>query len=1033
MLRKKITLAFLYLFSLGSLLAQTQQITGTVVSAIDSEPIIGANIRVKGQAGGTVTDIDGRFSLQSVANDVLVISYIGFRTMEINIKGKSALNIVMIEDTRMLNEVVAVGYMTQKKADLTGAVSVVSTESLKTTASTDPMRSLQGRIAGVTITTDGSPSGKGKVRIRGIGSINSGQDPLFVIDGVPTTYSLNSLNTNDIESMQVLRDAASASIYGSRAANGVIIITTKKGKENGDGKNYIDFSSNLTFSFYTSQSKMKLLNSEQYVQAMTQAAINDGLDPVKYASNFGILLTKNSDGTYSGSSLYDGYINTNRTMKYSNTDWLDEISRTGVFQNYDISFRRGSNKGTSMFSLGYKGNEGILKYTNFNSLSARMNTSYNLGKIVTVGENFTVTKSNYVDDPGVEQNALKIAPIVPVYEEDGKTFAGPVGGMSDRQNPMRQLYQNKDNNKSVWRIFGNAYVDIKPIKGLLLRSNFGIDYDEYFARNLSYTFHSDVVNNSTASVTVAEANDVRWNWSNTAQYDFKLQEHAISILTGMELYKRKRIDISSKTEGYDLETVNYMWPDASKGVQNAYGNQSGYALVSFFGKANYNYNDLYLASFTIRHDGSSRFGTNNRYATFPAVTLGWRISNEPFMASTNEWLNYLKIRASWGMTGNQEISNTARYGLYYADYGNDRVTGTAYDLNLTGSGNFPSGYRQTQATNNNLKWETAIQYNGGVDFELCNGAIYGSYDAYIKDVKDMLISPSYLGSKGEGGASWANGPDMRNWGMEFSLGYRKDLGHDFKLDISGNLDFYHNKVTYLPETATGSYAHTTKENLVQGKQPYGAKVGYVVDGIFQNSEEVKDSGQKGARIGGLKYLDLDENGSISSDDQTWIYDPVPDFSFGLNIILNYKKIDLSMFWQGVYGVDVWNDQKSQTDFWAITDAGSNKGTRVLKAWSATNTSSTIPALTTNNTADEGRSSTYFVENGSYMKLRSLQIGYDTSIQWLKKIGVSSSRVYVSGSNLLTLKSNSLTCSDPENPSWSYPLSSSISFGLQVSF
>ena len=371
--------------------------------------------------------------------------------------------------------------------------------------------------------------------------------------------------------------------------------------------------------------------------------------------------------------------------------------------------------------------------------------------------------------------------------------------------------------------------------------------------------------------------------------------------------------------------------------------------------------------------------------------------------------------------------------MFVADYGADRVTSTAYDLFLQGSGLFPSGYRTTQSANNNLKWETTIQYNIGLDFSLFKNSVYGTVDGYIKDVKDMLISPAYLGAMGEGGASWYNGPSLRNWGMEFLLGYRKSINNDLSLDLSANIDFFRNKVTYLPTTATGSYAHTTSENLVEAGVPYGSIVGYVVEGLDQNKEEVMASGQENARVGGLKYADLDGNGIINSDDQTWIYNPVPKFSYGLNIALNYKDFDLSMFWQGVYGQDIYNNQKFQTDFWSLTDAGSNKGCRLLDAWTTENTQSTIPALTTNNTSDEGRTSSYFVENGSYLKLRSLQIGYNVPNKVISKLKMSSARVYVSGQNLLTIKSKSLTCSDPENSNWAYPLATSLSFGFQLSF
>lgn len=1017
---------------------QNQQISGTVTSKVDGMSVIGATVIETGNpTNGTVTDLDGKFTINVKLGAKLTISYIGYTS--VTVKAVPNVNIVLSEDSEMLDEVVVTGYTTQRKADLTGSVAVVSTDELKTISDTDPMRALQGKVPGMTITATGSPSGTGTVRIRGIGSFNSSQDPLYVIDGVPTTATLNSLNTNDIESMQILKDAASASIYGSRAANGVIIITTKQGKK-GD-KLKVDFSTNLTAQFYTSQSTMQLCNTSEYATAMAQAALNDGLDPVAYASNYGLNLNATAGfkisaynpatgdyQNYTVNGLYDGYINANKTMKCSNTDWLNAISRVGFSQSYNLSLSNATDKSSSMFSLGYKNNSGILKYTDFENISARMNTSYNINKIVSVGENFTVTYTNQVDCAPME-NALKMAPTVPIYEIDGETFSGPVGGMSDRQNPLRELYHNKDNRMEVWRLFGNAYVDIKPIAGLTLRSNFGLDYDEAFTHSFAYTFHSDIVNNDTPSTTVAQANDLKWTWTNTANYNFTIDNHTFTILAGMELYRQKRIDISGYAEDFAVETPDYMWPDAATGIERATGIENGYSLVSFFGKVDYNWQDLILASFTIRRDGSSRFGKNNRYGTFPAATLGYRISK----LINKNWLDDLKLRLSWGETGNQAISNTARYSLFVADYGADRVTSTAYDLFLQGSGLFPSGYRTTQSANNNLKWETTIQYNIGLDFSLFKNSVYGTVDGYIKDVKDMLISPAYLGAMGEGGASWYNGPSLRNWGMEFLLGYRKSINNDLSLDLSANIDFFRNKVTYLPTTATGSYAHTTSENLVEAGVPYGSIVGYVVEGLYQNKEEVMASGQENARVGGLKYADLDGNGIINSDDQTWIYNPVPKFSYGLNIALNYKDFDLSMFWQGVYGQDIYNNQKFQTDFWSLTDAGSNKGCRLLDAWTTENTQSTIPALTTNNTSDEGRTSSYFVENGSYLKLRSLQIGYNVPNKVISKLKMSSARVYVSGQNLLTIKSKSLTCSDPENSNWAYPLATSLSFGFQLSF
>ena len=1038
-MKTSILTTMLALFAIFGLRAENITVHGSVFSRTDGEPLIGATVLCNANNAGTATDLDGNFQLNVPEGSTLKITYVGYTSRDV--KAENYVTVYLDEDSELLDELVVVGYQTVRKADLTGAVSVVSTDDLETSPDTDPMRALQGKVPGMTITANGSPSGIGSVRIRGIGSFNASQDPLFVIDGVPTTASLNSLNMNDIESMQVLKDAASASIYGSRAANGVIIITTKKGSKNKDQRVNVSFSTNLTAQFYSSQSKMKLLNTSGYATAMAQAALNDGLDPVAYASSYGLNLNAASGypirvydiasgnwRNYTVNGQYDGFINRNQTMRLSDTDWLDGISRTGFSQSYDASVSTASDKGSALFSLGYKRNDGILKYTNFENISARMNSSYNICPIVTIGENFTLTYTKQVDCQPLE-NALKMPSAIPVFEIDGTTYAGPVGSMADRQNPLRELAFNKDNALSIWRLFGNAYIDIKPFKGFLFRSNFGLDYDAAFIHSYNYTFHSDIVNNDTNSTTLSQANDSKWTWSNTINYSFNIaNDHEFMVLAGMELFRQSRIDFAAYNEQYAIETPDYMYPDAAIGVERASGNRSAYALVSFFGKIDYNWKNRLLASFTIRRDGSSRFGRNNRYGTFPAATLGYRISED----INKPWLNDLKVRLSWGKTGNQAISNTARYALYVSDYGNDRVTSTAYDLLLQQSGIFPSGYYASQTENPDLKWESTIQYNAGVDFSFLNDRLYGNIDAYIKDVKDMLINPAYLGAMGEGGASWMNGPSLRNEGMEFLIGWRDVLQNGFGYKVGLNFDFFRNHVTYLPGTTTGSYAHTTTENLVESHQPFGSIVGYKFAGLFQNQAEVDSYGQDNARVGGMKYADLDGDGHITSADQTWIFNPVPDLSFGLNVELNYKNFDLQMFWQGVIGQDVYNNQKFQNDFWSVTDAGSNKGVRVLDAWLPNvNTSSTIPMLTTNNTGDEGRTSSYFVENGSYAKLRTLQIGYTLPSKVLSKLRLSKVRFYISGQNLLTIKSKSLTCTDPENPNWAYPIPTSVSFGLQL--
>ncbi len=1013
-----------------------QEVSGNVVDET-GEPIIGATVMEKGTSNGVITDFDGNFKINVELGKTLVVTYIGCQDLEV--AAAPNLKLTLKEEANELNEVVVTGYQVQRKVDLTGSVSVVETKDFKT-SNTDPMASLQGKVPGMTIRSNGSPSGEADVHIRGIGSMGgSSTAPLYIVDGMPYSGSLNNLNANDIETMQVLKDAASASIYGSRAANGVIVITTKKGKK-GDNIN-IDFNASVSMSWMTQ--KMKLLNGQQYATALVQAALNDGKNPYDYAQNYGLSLTADggtpisvynpATGTmesYTVGGYYNGFMNAKQTMPYSDTDWVDEIGRTGITQNYDIAFSKASEKTTQLFSFGYKKALGVLKYTDFENFSARFNSSYKLNSIVRVGENAQFSYSNSVDCAPLE-NALKMAPTLPVYEIDGETFSGPVGGMSDRQNPMRELYHNKDNRLKKWRIFANAYVDITPLKGMLFRSNFGIDYTNGYIRSLQHTFDSDVVKNSTSASTMSQNHSTKWTWSNTLQYNFDIADsHNMNILAGIEHHRDYGIDFSARREDYPLETLDYMWPGAGTGIQTITGGGDSYKLMSYFGKIDYNWNDQLLASVTMRYDGSSRFGKNNQYGFFPSASLGYRLSKH----IKADWLHDWKVRVSYGVTGNQGMnSNNAHYGLYMANYGSDRENSTAYDVNLQGSGTLPSGYFKSQSANEDLKWEQSSQWNFGTDFSLFGGDLYGSYDLFLKKTKDMLVQPAFLGAIGFGGQTWINGPTLKNWGMEMNLGYRHTTAYGLSYNITGNVDFFRSKVTYLPENSKNSYEHNDYHNLAQDEKPYGSLIGYVVDGLYQSREDVLAHGQAGARVGGLKYADINGDGKINEADRTWIYNPVPNFSYGINVYLAYKNFDFTMFWQGVAGVDVINNQKYQTDFWSITDAGSNKGERLIDAWTPANSGSTIPALTTSNGADEGRMSSYFVENGSYAKMRTLQLGYKFPAQLAKKLLLSSVRVYLSGDNLLLIKSSSLTCSDPENTAWNYPHTASFTFGIQVGF
>lgn len=1038
---KRIFLSLVLMFAVTCMYAQTQ-ITGTVVDP-QGEPVIGATVMEKGTSNGTITDFDGNFTVKVKEGATLVFSFVGFDTQEL--PAKSGMHVTLSDANQMLNEVVVTGYTTQRKADLTGAVSTVNVSELAKQNENNPMKALQGRVPGMNIQADGNPSGAATVRIRGFGTLND-NNPLYIIDGVPTKSGMHELNGNDIESIQVLKDAASASIYGSRAANGVIIITTKRGKE---GKVRVDFDGSIAASFYAH--KIETLNARQFGQALWQANINDGKDPndklnnlIGYNYDWGY--DKNGNAQLWGITM-DNYLDTNGTLHAGDTDWFDEVTRTGVVQQYNVSISNGSEKGNSFFSLGYYDNKGTIKNSEFSRLSARANTDYKLlNDIVTIGENFTLNRTKGVDAPGdILKNALQFSPNFPIYAANGE-YAQPVEAFPERENPLSMLDRTKNNEYTLWRIFGDAHISITPFKNFMIRSTVGLDYSQKQQRNFQYPIVNGKIANAENSAEMHQDHWMRWMWNAIATYNLEIGKHRADAMIGMELNRSDDNWSSARRYGMAVLTTDFMWPSAGAGRQEAKGDGDGYSLMSFFGKANYTYNDTYMASFTLRRDGSSRFGKNNQYGTFPSASVGWRITQEKFMESTKSWLNDLKLRYSWGMTGNQEISNTARFTMYAPVvttelWDGEAPAGTVYDITGSNGGtSLPSGYIRKQIGNEDIKWETTTQHNLGIDFTLLGRDIYGSFDWFYKNTTDILVEMKGLGTQGEGSTQWINAGEVKNVGWELSLGYRHSLANGFSWDITGNISKYTNEVTKLPETvaAAGTYGGNGVFSVVG--HPMNSQVGYIADGLFRTQDEIYNHAtQEAAGLGRIRYLDIVKDGVINERDQTWIYDPTPDFSWGLNIYLQYKDWDLSMFWQGIQGVDInCYDYKTQTDFWRNTyDAVNlpylNKGTRVLDAWSPANPGSDIPALSTKDAANEGRLSSYYIEDGSFAKLRTIQLGYNLPKSLVSKAKLERVRVYASAQNLLTIKSKKFTGVDPENPGFGYPIPLNLTFGMNVSF
>ena len=1015
--------------------AQVEEASGNVTDN-SGEPVIGATVTVVGGQGnaGTVTDIDGNFTVQVQSGSKLSISFMGYKTQVL--KAAKGLRIVLEEDAKLLNEVVVTGYTTQRKADLTGAISVVSVDEIAKQNENNPIKALQGRVPGMNITADGSPSGTATVRIRGIGTLNN-NDPLYIVDGVPTKAGMHELNGNDIESIQVLKDAASASIYGSRAANGVIIITTKKGKE---GKVKVDFDGSISVSSYVN--RMKVLNAKEFGQVMWRAYMNDGMDPNTNGLGYNYDWSYNEQGNpvLNGISMKK-YLDDAGTTPAADTDWFDEVTRKGVVQQYNVSVSKGSDKGSSFFSLGYYKNLGIIKESDFERFSARMNTEYKLLKnnSLTVGEHFTVNRTSEVAAPGgFLQNVLQFNPSLPIYTEDGN-YAGPVGGYPDRYNPVAVLERNKDNRYTYWRMFGDAYINLNPFKGFNIRTTFGLDYSQKQQRFFTYPVTEGNVANDKNAVEAKQEHWTKWMWNAIATYNKEIGQHRFDLMAGMELNRQDDIYFSGYKEGFAVLKPDYMWPDAGTTGAQAYGGGSGYSLVSFFGKANYNYADKYMASFTIRRDGSSRFGKNNRYATFPSVSAGWRINQENFLKKAS-WIDDLKIRASWGQTGNQEIDNLARYTIFVSNYGvgenGGQSYGTSYDIAGTNGGStLPSGFMRNQIGNDDIKWETTTQTDLGLDFAFLGNTLYGNFDWYFKKTKDILVYMPGIAVMGEGSSQWINAGEMENRGFEFNIGYRNKTNFGLKYDITANISSYRNKITALPTTvaANGTFGGNGVKSVIG--HPMGAQVGYVCDGIFKSQEEIDNHAtQEGAGLGRMRWKDLDHDGKITELDQTWIYDPVPDFTYGFNIYLEYKNFDFTAFFQGVQGVDIISDLKKETDIWAGLNIGNlNKGRRLLSAWSVDNPTSDIPALTLSDNNNEKRVSSYWVENGSYLKLRTIQLGYNFPQSIASKLSMQRLRMYVSAQNLFTIKSSSFTGLDPENPNYGYPIPLNLTFGLNVTF
>lgn len=1041
---------FISVFSLLSLygFSQSETISGRVIAG-DGSPLIGASVTTIKAGTGTVTDNNGFFVLPIKGPDSLMVRYIGYATKIIHVvPGEKPLTITLKGNVGSLNELVVTGYQTQKKVDLTGAVAVANINDIKDIPNNNPMQALQGRVAGLFVTSSGDPSATNNtIVVRGFNTLGF-NSPLYVIDGVSTTNPavFQSLDPNTIQSVQILKDASSESIYGSRASNGVIIVTTKQGTA---GRIRVQFNSSLTVENYAT--KVPVLTSQQMGRAIWQAAVNDGVNPNSATTLF-------TYTQHTGSNSYPvldkitpiAYLGGDTSEPSANTNWQDLVFHPGLITSNDLTLTAGSEHSSLLLNLNYLNNTGMMKFNNgYRRYGARVNVATNMfNNKLKIGNNlqfFQSSETPVLTDLGgapVQYDAIFVSPLIPVYTTKGE-FAGPLGsGFSDRNNPLHMLYVNRWNKDNEFNFFGNLYAQLEPVKNLVFNSSFGYSYDNIYQRFIIQKYLEGFISSQNNSLTIDQNQELNLTWTNTLNYHLDAGQSSVDFLLGTEAITRTLVTQQDFKQGFAFQNNDYFQLNAGTGVTTNGGTSTGNQLLSFFGKINYSLGHKYLASITLRRDGSSRFGPNNRYGWFPAASLGWRINNEKFFKNVS-WISNLKIRSGVGITGNQEIGDVASLALYQTNYGTVGETGqfqnyaaganngTAYDIAGVGTGNLPSGYVAVQAANPNLKWESTLGYDEGIDFGFLNGKINGSFDVFFRKTTNILVRPPYPGIEGEGQIKWVNGASKSNKGWEVDLGYQDQFG-PISLSINGNLFSFHDEITFLPASVISAYPGNIQQTIL-GHSAF-SMFGYVVQGIYKDQKDLSSHAtQPGGALGRLMYKDLNNNGTIDANDQTWIGVQVPDLNYGLQVNLGYRSFSLSLFLQGISGIKVNNGNKGATDFVGL-NPGVNFGKRTLDAWTPQNPNSMIPALSLVDNNDESRFSSYFVENGSYMKLRNLELGY-TIPHFIQ--GLDQLRIYLMGENLLTFKqnrgANAFTGPDPENPGSNYPIPRKITAGANISF
>ncbi|MCD6566660.1 MAG: TonB-dependent receptor [Bacteroidales bacterium] len=988
---------FLLLFGLAISFAYAQErtVTGKVTSEEGGLP--GVNIVIQGTVTGTVTDVSGNYTIVVPGPDaVLVFSSIGFTTQTVVVGNQSTINLAMVADVTSLDEIVVTAYATQHKKDITGSVSTIKAEELSAMPQGNVTQQMQGRVAGVTVTQDSRPGQAAKVRIRGFGSFQN-NSPLYVVDGVPTT-DINTLNPEDVESLTVLKDAGAASIYGSRASNGVIVITTKKGK------------SGMT------------VNYNMYAGTQNPGAGPDNLLDTQGMADLQWLVYAN-DGTSETHPVY-GPSSGSPTLPpwAANTNWFDEVTRNASIMNHDLSLSGGNETSKYYASFGYFDQEGTVLTNWYKRFSARFNSEFKIKDRVTVGENLNITHrsdngttANSSENGAIMMAVYRAQPILPVKWNSG-TFEGQATahtfengdwagtGVAPRlgngENWVADNINDQDDRWQDIRFLGNVFVDVKIIEGLNFKTSFGGSLNSWHSTNWTEKQYWNAENATTSTYGENSGYGSNWTWTNTLTYNNQFGDHNILAVAGYEAVKTGiGREVGAQRAGYFSNTLTY------RTVSNGATLQSGWSsywtprsLVSQFLRADYNFLNKYYVSGTIRRDGASVFGEDTRYGIFPSVSGGWRISEESFLAGAS-FISDLKIRGGYGTMGNQLAVSTANQFYLYGGAPNQSY----YDLNGTFNSSL-QGFRPTRIGNPDAKWETAVNTNIGFDAVLLDRKFEVVFDWYSKQNQDLLFNPELPGTAGAADRPYINIGEMKNTGIDLQFIYRQ-IWSDFSFEANATFTTVNNEIIKIAEgvpyfDSGGSRIGSFNRNI-EG-QALGEFFGYNVTGLFQDQGEVDAAAtQDGAEPGVFRYEDIDGSGTIDPDDRLSIGNPNPDFTYGLNLALGYKNFDLTVFFYGSQGNDIFNYNKWWTDFWPSFQGV--KSTDLLNnSWTPSNTGASIPKASQTSTFSTNTvSNSYYIEDASFTRLKNLTLGYTFPKSFLGNV-FSNARIYVQGINLFTI-------------------------------